>query len=136
MWNFVEEGTRTFGKLGNAALGGRLVVPEHLHLERWPVEAGLRYLLARHRLDDVVDMTRHSARMGPQAGVDLVGVDQHGRNFGSEPQQTAEFGGFRVVQVRDGGHMTFGLHDECAEPEWADTVFDHPVGSLVESSPG
>jgi hypothetical protein len=133
---FVEEDACDFGDLGNAALGRWLVVPEHLHPEGRPMETGTRHLPGRHGLDDVVDMTRHSSRMGPQAGVDLVGVDQQGRDSGSEPRQSAELSDFRVVQVRDCGHMALGLHDECAEPERADAVFDHPAGSSVESSPG
>src|SRR5947208_1687591 len=73
-----------------------------------------------------------TARMRPQAVVDLIRIDDRSRDARCLPQQRPEFCGLGIGQVSDCGDVANRLHDQGSESERPDAVLNPPMLRLMD----
>ena len=88
---------------------------ELLDLKPWPVDAKVVHKLSGDRLNHVMDMGGLAAGVAPQTDVGLLRLKQAVHDGRAPTQQRPLLPGFVHRQLRDPGHVPFGLNEECAD---------------------
>ena len=83
------------GEERDLVLRRKLAAREHRHLQCGSVRGVIVHQRTCHRLDDVVDVHGHAARVRPEAGVDLLGLDELVDDGGRTVQQRPDLRGPR-----------------------------------------
>ena len=79
-----------------------------------------------------MDVARDAVGVGPEADVDLLGVEGPRHRRGSAPQERADLRRLVLVEVGDVKDVALRLDDQRPDAERADAVLDHPARGLVD----
>ena len=104
--------------------------------KRRPVRRVLVHQRARHRLDDVMDVHRHTAGVRPEADVDLFRLDELVDDGGRTVKERSDLRRLLTGERGDASDVTLGLDDQRPDPERPDAVLDEPVLGLANDPAG
>jgi len=109
---------------------------EHRDLKVRPIGNVSIHQFTRCRLDDVVNVNRSAARVGPETGIDLLRLDQFVDDSSATEQERTQLDGFIVGELRNARHMALGLQDQRSDTQCSNRVLDEPIGGLMNHASG
>ena len=113
----------------------RHIIPlEHPDLQGRAVDIEFLHLRTGHRLDNPVDVSGHTVRMRPERDVDLLRLDKLRHESGRSSDQRTEFFGLGLTQLGNSKDVPPRLHDERADAQRSDRVFDTPMRGLFDQA--
>ena len=95
-------------------VGGFDAAVRHRHLESRTRAFTDLSRLGSDGLNNEVNVPRFPPEVGPEADVDLVGIDEGPDYVGHARKKWPELGGLIGCEIPDVNTMAFGFDDECA----------------------
>lgn len=109
---------------------------EHSHLQCWAERVEPGHVSLHRGLDNEMQVTWHSIRMGPEAYVDLLRLDDLRHCCGHSLQQRTQRRTLDHVQLGDMEHVPHRLDHQRPQAERTHRVLDDPTRRLRQTTSG